>query len=298
MSEQSPEISATDRAALRAATHFKNLLNGISIHDIRRRIDAARSLDTSQLTIDEIKRRYKLALKGYSFNLINGVMDFVYRARPNYGHSLFQHVSELWYPPAEKCLYLGRFNREGTSAFYCSDKPQTAIFEIHPKAGDWFTLLKAGSKSNRVLSIELLHFGMEYACEPEMVAARGSLARHHPKHHLILGSEANKKKWLVIDNYLGAIAIQNVKSGEEHKYKTTIAAGEVLMADKFDGLAYPSAATRLHGINICLRPKRADNLLKPLTIEVFEVISDNDRMYFTKPICSAKSIAADGAINW
>ena len=274
------------------------LLDRTSIHEIRNRIRIARAMSVADLSEDQIKGRLRMVLMGYSFNTVAAVTEGFYRARPNQGSKPFQKVAELWYPDPKYCTRLGRFNRIGQPAFYCSDQAQTAVFEIRPPERSWFTLLIAGPKAGGPISTSLLHLGLEHAKSPHLLNAKTTLARNNPKHLAILGRPGNYKKWLDIDDYLGDMATQIVEAGEEDRYKITIALREILSIDQFDGVAYPSIATHLNGMNICLRPERADALLQAASVSMAQVIGISNGVYVTSPLTTAKRILADGTIDW
>src|SRR3954464_4125687 len=71
----------------------------------------------------------------------------LYRARPNLDSEkkpidFFDHVKDLWAPPAECVNKPGRCNTVGQSTLYCSTSVTTSLFEVRPDSGQDVTFME------------------------------------------------------------------------------------------------------------------------------------------------------------
>jgi hypothetical protein len=241
----------------------------------------------------------------YMFQVRHVQLTGIYRARLNLPGELFSAASQLWYPPIETVLRPSRLNGIGQVRFYASSMPNTAVFELRPKAGDVFTVLLATTRSRQVVSLNVAFIGLERSLAPEVqhFTDRDSFRRSPTFRERL--APANYKKWLLIDDYLSEIFGLEVPDGEEHRYKLTIALANLLFdAPGVDGVNYPSVATSDHGINVCMNPAAADREFAPLEAWVVEVgekaVHPKSGMPLWRVhfIRRSHEIGPDGSITW
>ncbi len=236
----------------------------------------------------------------YSTRLGDLVLNGTYRARPNEGEEPFNHVRELWYPPPHAVKRLGRLNHPGQPLFYGANKINVAMIELRPKPGDVLTVMVARAKAG-IANLKVAHVGLERSRAPELERTiREDIPRVLPSHLQFLGSHANYKKWLLIDDFLGDVFTEPVPEGAEHRYKLTVPIAELLFRiPNADGINYPSVATNLHGINLCLQPAAADRHFAPSLFYMFRVMRHvPPRGYFVYQLRRAIRVEADGTIVW
>jgi hypothetical protein len=230
----------------------------------------------------------------------------VYRARANEPNQEFSHASQLWYPPKEFVTKPSRLNTAGQVRFYASSMPHTAMYEVRPSARNILTVLVARTRSGNVESLENLAFiGLERSAAHEVKHFTSEdFFRNSQNFRSRLG-EANYKKWLLVDDYLGDVLTRPVGPGDEHLYKPTIALADLLFTiQEFDGINYPSVATEHYGINICMSPERADTLFAPYEAWMIEIglaalhPQTSRRISQIRFLKRSREIGSDGAITW
>jgi hypothetical protein len=167
------------------------------------------------------------------------------------------------------------------------------------------TVLLAGTRSGKVETLNVTFIGLERARAPEVQhLTERDMYRHAPNFRNQLGP-ANYKKWLLIDDYLSEIFSTVVLDGEEHKYKPTIALGNLLFsAPNLDAVMYPSVATADHGINVCMLPDKADQLFSPLEAWMIRVEEHASHPKTGEPLpkihflSRSHKIGRGGSITW
>ena len=115
---------------------------------------------------------------------------------------------------------------------------------------------------------------------------------------------------MLIDSFLNEVITTTVGDGEEHKYKITNAIGSILFSKKnTDMLYYPSIQNDLRSINICMKPEKADELLKSIKFYMVEIISKYDstieqnqnnsrNAYKVRVLQQSREVKANGDIIW
>jgi hypothetical protein len=282
-------------------------LSGVSLFELRNRINKLKSADLGKLSPGQLRHRVGRIIDQYPLQLRPLEFSGVYRARKNLPGREFQNAKELWYPPASLITKPGRLNGIGQARLYASSMPNTTMYELKPEVGDTFTILIARTKSGKPELIRNLAFiGIERSLAPEVQnLSAHDLFRTSPSFRQSLG-ETGYKKWLLIDDFLSGILGERIEENEDIKYKLTAAFGDLVFEfPKIDAICYPSVATRDHGINICFSSARADELLTPseawlITIDGLDSHSDFGgtplpRIKFVK---RSEAIASDGALKW
>jgi hypothetical protein len=237
-------------------------------------------MDVRALSSQEVDRRIGRIMDGYRTVVIKAQMNGLYRARKNIGEEPWQSTSTLWYPPSSAVRNRGRFNEPGTSVFYACNRATGAIHEIHPTVGDVVTLLIARSK-DRFAELDCAHIGLERSFAPEIgFVPRDRMLRTNPRFQAMLAHYGISQKWLLVDNFLSEMATTIFGPSEEQdKYKITNAIGRILFGiPEVHALNYPSVATKLVSLNLCLRPEIADQYFQPAEAWMIRLEGKVDRL--------------------
>ena len=269
----------------------------------------AREMDLQTLRTEQVDRRVGLIMDGYRTVVIKAQMNGLYRARKNRGDQPWQSVSDLWYPPAAAVRTRGRFNEPGVSAFYACNRATGAVFEIHPSVGDIITLLVIRSKME-FAELDCAHIGLERSIAPEMgLVPNDRKLRTNPRFQAMLRHYGISKKWLLVDEFLSDMATTSFAPAEEQdKYKITNAIGRLLFKmPNIQGLNYPSVATGLESLNLCLQPAIADQYFRATEawmirleerVERLPGLNKDGPFYRSTFIRRSEKIDSDGRISW
>jgi hypothetical protein len=117
------------------------------------------------------------------------------------------------------------------------------------------------------------------------------------------------RKWLAVDDYLSEMATTVFAPHEEQdKYKITNSIGRLLLQiPSVHGLNFPSVATGLVSLNLCLRPEIADRFFHPAEAWMIKIEEKKERLdglnqdgpfYRTTFIRKSEEIKSDGRIVW
>ena len=235
-------------------------LQRISYSDLRDRINRARTMDAQTLMPASIKARVGMIMDGYHTIVIDAAMNGIYRARKNVGETPFVTTAELWYPPASVVRTRGRFNEIGTPMFYASNRMNGALFEVRPMVGNVITVLVVRTRQTSIV-LKSAHIGLERSMAPELgPVERTRMLQDNPRFQAMLKEKRINRKWLLVDNFLSDMATNHFSpEDEQSKYRITNAIAQVLFGiPSVEALNYPSVATALNCLNICLRPEIAD----------------------------------------
>lgn len=284
-------------------------LQNISYGDLVARLSRARAMDVRTLATEAIDRRIGTIMDGYHTVVIKAQMNGLYRARKNITEQPYQRVSDLWYPPASVVQTRGRFNEPGTSMFYASNRATTAVYELRPRVGDLITLLVIRTKKPFV-ELDCAHIGLERSLAPELgPTQRGRMLRNNPRFQAMLKHYQISNKWLVVDEFLSDMATTLFPPNQEQdKYKITNAISRLLFRiPGVQALNYPSVATRLTGLNLCLPPQLADEHFVGSEAWMMRLEEQADQLpglneqgpfYRTTFLRKSESIGPDGQIRW
>jgi hypothetical protein len=135
-----------------------------------------------------------------------------------------------------------------------------AVFEIRPAAGDIVTLLVVRSKQPSA-ELDCAHIGLERSIAPEVAfVPRDRMLRTNPRFQAMLAHFGLTKKWLVVDDFFSELATTIFPPrDEQEKYKITNSISRRLFGiPGVQALNYPSVATGLQSLNLCLKPTIAD----------------------------------------
>ncbi len=286
------------------SVNLASALDRISALDLRQKINSLKALDLVTATGEQLHARVGRIIHQMPFQPRDVLISGLYRARKNDGAS-FENAAELWYPPAAFIKRPGRLNDVGQQRFYAASTPMTSIMELKPMVGDVFTILSAVTHSRAIEKMRVSFLGIERCKSWELEHLTSESFYRHSKQFRAAIGEANYKKWLLVDDCLSALLAEPVADDEGHKYKPTIALGNLLFACQFmDAVNYPSVATHDLGINICLSPERADALFTPseawmMRVEGVDAHPETgESLYRVRWLRRSSKIATDGTITW
>lgn len=217
-----------------------------------------RFLDDDQIRrmeIDAIKLFIRRRIGGYHVAIKDLTTDnLLYRGVPWAGRPT--KIAQLWHPPTG-ISRMGRANRLGASMFYCSRGAPPVFYEMRAKAGDRIALSEW-----TVVQPFLFHF---LGFDNELMQAIGAPLRLQLQS--LISNETNRNKR--IRRALSMPFTENVPSGEEYRYKQTIAIHELLFdgaSRPVAGTAYPSMGMKGVADNVVLWPAYVPKILRPKSV--------------------------------
>jgi hypothetical protein len=249
-------------------------------------ISFLRGVDVRHVSLELLITNFEKLLRLYSITFLSGpYYPYYYRARPVSA----RNVSELLNPPSNFIKQYGRCNKVEESLFYCSNCYTTSILEVKPQKGDIVTVLAVEVTLNRNINnfLPLFSFG-------------GAKTREELLQNFVhSGDERIQKKLDKIEQAFNEIFVQEVGPGEEWKYKKSVALTQAafrIYPKQPIGVAYPSKASRLYGLNFAIHPKCFERL-EPKAFKAFKLEITNKRNDFdleAKFIEVAKEIDSAG----
>ena len=250
----------------------------------------------------------ELALRYHYEHLFRLTLRHVFRVRPNNGVVAFS----LGAPPSKSVLAHGRLNEIGQSRFYAADNPVTAILETWPQPGEIVTLTMFGfrnysSAARRTAQI----MGMARYLSPDVEVEIGEVSL---KYDFIRSIVHDFERFLAVDEWIADAITQVVPQTDVESYYPTIALGNMVLRDfglpnalglpgpRADALLYPSVASKLRAMNVCMEPKTAVATYAPeraWTLQ-FEGVDFNSAPPAAKVrlISQSKPIDHTGVIQW
>lgn len=283
-------------------------LQKLSLYDLKELIRQARAMDLANISSEAIDARIGKIMDGYQTNRLTVMMNGVFRARCNEGTELYTNTSQLWYPKPEFVKERGRFNETSKPVFYVSNTARGAMFEVRPTTGQLITLLETKTKQPFV-KFDTAHIGMEECEAPAMVdAGKTKLLHGNPKFREQLRRERLEHKWLAVDGYLSDMSRHLPPAGheQEHYRVTNAIARPLFRITQIAALQYPSIATKLSCINLCMLPAFADENFYPARTWLVSIDEQRDQLpglpvglYFgIRFIRKSESIDSFGNITW
>jgi hypothetical protein len=214
-------------------------------------MDALKSLDLSKASIDQIKEQITVMLKGHLLDVpIFHPPIRLHRARKM--NTLTKLLSEIGAPPPDKVKYDQRCNRAGESLFYCSSARNAPFFEVHAEVGDQLVLSEWRTKVNLTVN----HVGYT-----RTNFTRLESKRECPNWLKATPPLQTTEKMRLVDEFFSSFFSIDVRDGQEHLYKATIAMTEKLIPEptvqggyRFDGLMYPTIPMNGNCENFALKP--------------------------------------------
>lgn len=266
-------------------------------------IEDLKALDLATIEDNMVLNKVSKLMEGFAAR--PRLWDFyqIYRSRINKNGTLFDTVERLWYPQRqpEKDLIAGRLNRLNQSIFYGSTDFQTSIFEKKPKVGDLITTMECKFKENQGVffyCLGLTKVTMDLKSDLKQLTEDEELNKYILENNL----DPNRQK--IIDSFIHEQFIQDVKPGEEHKYKMTYSISNIFFSNhESHGIIYPSIAygSQSHalGLNVAIKPQHADSLLYPIKFYVVELVDQvSEFQYKICPKYESEKIEPSGNIIW
>jgi hypothetical protein len=213
-------------------------------------------------------------------------------------------VARISYPKPEHVTRDGRLNRKGVPIFYCSRAAPSTFFEMHAKEGDMVAL----SRWAILEPLWMRNLGYHAAALQRLGAPI------EPRMHLVnpIRNEARENERM--RKALSLACTEDVRSGEEYRYKLSIAINEWLFDGasplptnypdgprdgRVAGTVYPAMRMRGMADNVALWPEFVDRYLRLEWMQwvVIEAARDDP------PLCTVKHLATarefpDGNIVW
>lgn len=208
----------------------------------------------------------------------------LYRAT-NHHTSVPLALSELSYPP-HALAPMGRANRKGQSAFYCSSDPSCTLLEIGAKIGQ----LAVHSKwvTNAPMVLHDLGYSQQVF---DQFGAQRTLAEHHRSFY-----ESLSENERAVRDFLFRAFTEPTSS----KYALTTAIAEAhLRAEMFAGLLYPAMAKWARVDNIALRTEFVDKCLRLESAQLVKIDEiESDGTIGGVILCDLAHVNDDGSLHW
>jgi hypothetical protein len=214
--------------------------------------------------------------------------------------ALVRHTNDISYNPIRAMVGWGRCNRPENSLFYASNSPLGLAQEINAKTGDILNLGYWRSRAPLLVST----FGFS-----EGVRNRLGTELRFPAGQELPDSTSLNRSTDKVHQFLINAFTEVVGASEEHKYMLTTAIADVLLGDiesssehcisetRFDGVQFPSIASRGNFLNFALRPEVVDSSLELFRVEAFEVQGVRGTEYDVLPLATGIP-ASNGTIAW
>jgi hypothetical protein len=253
--------------------------------------------------IDTLKRQLRWRIGGYTVASMPLATDnILFRAvkcdqRPT-------TVRRISYPPPDHVREDGRLNRAGSPLFYCSAGAPSAYFEIRAKQGDTLAL------SRWKLTEQLWMRNLGY--HPDALQRVGAPVEPRMRLANPIPNETRENERM--RRALSLACTEDVRPGEEYRYKLSIAINEWL----FDGAGpmptdypegprdprpagtvYPAMRMRGAADNVALLPEFVDRYLRLQSVQWVLIEATREE----PPLCTVKHLATardfpDGNIVW
>jgi hypothetical protein len=272
-----------------------------SLKSIKQEFSALKRCDLATHSIDDLAKRVDRFMQGYSCLTRKIDSEYCWRARKNETADKFDHVSKLWYKPAQLVTTLGRMNRLKRSIMYVAATWQIAFLEMRPQVGDIFTILELSLK-DPTSTPHVMELGVAEK-QKEFGLPRTLRTLNETPNAKIHFGQKNADKIQLIRSLLSSEFTKPVERGHEQEFKLTIAIAEnLLSSSQIDGIEYPCMAghpKEFRGAeNLALKPESTDRLYKANKCWMIRVDGFDGQNFLTKIIVTSKGIESDGRIFW
>lgn len=289
----SPNVSPN-----RQTIHMNHLqLSNLSYNELKNTIGQFQSIDFKIFSIADAHKLFNLIITDFMSQTMVWKEPVVYRARKhNVDKILFKNTDELIYPKSATAY--GRLNEIGESLFYGASHPDTALLEMRPKLGEEFTILES-----RLINSENAPKYMEVGIRELMAKQNHSpdfIKQNRVMLERSLGTDDNKRRYKLINDFLVSEMTKVVKDDEAHNYKGTITIGQFFIKGNSltDGMIYPSVS-RCGAECIAIKPESYHRFYRPDRCFKIKIVNV-DTNGIPSAYCVNNSIKIDnsGKITW
>ncbi len=181
-------------------------------------------------------------------------------------------INTYSYPPPSFCKKNGRSNIAGTSVFYCSDSPNSAMYEVNPKLNDTGFLSVWKIKVDRPIKLACL---LPQILKPVNPWSRFNTNVHSDQIRLWLESYPH-----LIEHYnaLTAFIGEAYRLKDENFNLSSFISKKLLFEDVYnDFILYPSISMEETYSNMAFHPNFVDNymvLYKTLQIKIKDFVDN------------------------
>jgi hypothetical protein len=280
-------------------------LSAIDVRFIEQRLGELRTIDLKTVGIDDLKvGLYPLLRALTSTSLMIGEGRSIFRVRKHRREEcekLLESVEEI-YPKAIYLTGLNRASRKHQPIFYFSADSTIALYEVKAAVGDICTVLECGPRS--IASPLLIPIGIHAMAQEHNAKMGGNLPDPASRiRELFKGDEETIHKHELIDGFITGEFLKEVKDGQDHLYKLTIAIAELFFsfetdAGPVDGIAYPSIACNRINANVALLPDAFHRIYKPIACEWMKIEKTLPKLGFSVAGRKAMRVREEGSIEW
>jgi len=252
-------------------------------------------MDLSAASIEEVKEQIGILLKGHAVSapIFDPGMR-LFRARKT--ALLLSSLAEIGAPPPAKVLSNQRCNRAGESLFYCSSARNAPFFEVHSQVGDHLVL----SEWRTTARMTVNHIGYTRSTFERLRSTRRAPTWGAATPVAPLVSDSAH----MIDEFFSSLFAVDVREGEEHLYKATIALTEKFIPEPtavgafcFDGLMYPTIPMNGNCENFALKSGFVERFLAFVKAE-YLVVRQIESMQMKFDVLDYANSVRDGKLEW
>lgn len=278
--------------------HMNHLqLSNLTYNDLLKAIDEFQSMDFKIFSITDADKLFRQIIKHFVTQTMVWKEPIIYRARRHSSDKLlFENTMELIYP--KNATTLGRLNEIGESLFYGASHRDTALLEMRPKLGEEFTIIESrlidSKNAPKFMEVGIRELMAEQNHSPDFMKQNRVVIEK------TLGTEDNKRRYRLINDFLVKEMTKVVKESELHNYKGTIAIGQFYLKGNplADGMIYPSISRR--GAEcIAIKPESYDRFYRPDRCFKIKIVNiDADGIPTAYCVDNSVKIDGSGQITW
>lgn len=255
--------------------------------ELQQKIAALQQLDLRKQSIDDLVPLMRKLLAGRTLRCLEfGPGLHLFRGTPCAERP--QRFADVSYAPAERVCQDQRANRAGVPMFYCSATWHPPFFEARVQPGDEIIISRWQTRK----PLRIAGFSYADLCADDPHSEREKVLREA----LQQLPEAERQ----LTKFLTGCFTQPIETGEEHRYRLSIALTEALgLGEQFDGLLYPSAAMPSPSHNLALHPRCVDEQM--LVLQYVEHLAVNRVETETIDVCSlnfARGVEPGQELHW
>lgn len=262
--------------------------------DIFALLSRAAGLDPVASSLEDYKLLFNQIATGHIFSTIIPKGGFWYRVRKNSHGALYENTRELWYPPPDKILLLGRANEPHHPVLYLSEDGAVALRETNFSDGDLLTVVECEVLPPFTLRLQEIGI-LENSRKQSLVSLSESIQNRISNAHR--HGYGNMRHQQAVRDYFVREFTRPVEVGNEHGYKASAALSSILLSrTDCDGLAYPAMRSAKLDVNLALKPGSADEKLKIRRVDVVQSLKLPNGEIAVRRHLTSTMIGADGSI--